>query len=184
MRPIISNSTTISLCVMLISGCATSKVDQTPPMDLVKETPINITTVEEISSTANEKPYAMLEKNVSTTKQPNVYFEYDSSVLSEDAIEILSSHIHYLKNHPALSITIEGHADDRGTDEYNSVLGRNRALAIKDIMISRNISEDKIDLISYGENKPAINSHTEVARSLNRRATIVYHNDTKQLVSR
>ena len=185
MKITLTHTTNLILFTALTAGCATQNVEQTSSMDPMKEQPVTVAKVTEEPTAfkVEAKSADVVEQSASATRHSTVYFDYDSSDINEDAKNIIATHIHYLKDHPNLSLTVGGYADDRGSNEYNLKLGKMRAQAIKEILIAENISEEKIHLISYGENKPAVNSHSDIARSFNRRATFVYHDNKNQLAS-
>jgi peptidoglycan-associated lipoprotein len=99
-----------------------------------------------------------------------VFFDYDSSVLSPQATQTLDKQAAWLKQYPNVIVTIEGHADERGTREYNLALGDRRANAVRNYLVALQISGDRILTISYGEERPADPGHDETAWAKNRRA--------------
>ena len=111
-----------------------------------------------------------------------VYFNYDSSELNDEAKSIIDLHVQFLKKFPEFSVTLEGHADIRGSDEYNQILGNLRVQAIKEILISEDVNINQINLISYGETKPVVIGDNENAWRSNRRAIFVYNEPQNQHV--
>ena len=105
-----------------------------------------------------------------TSDLQTVYFEFDKYSLTTQAREILQRNAEWLKQHADVSIQIEGHCDERGTLEYNQVLGENRAVNTKKYLISLGVNPDRMYTISYGETQPADAGHTEDAWAKNRRA--------------
>jgi peptidoglycan-associated lipoprotein len=105
-----------------------------------------------------------------TQELQTVYFEFDKYSLTTQARETLQRNAEWLKQHPEISIQIEGHCDERGTLEYNQVLGENRAVSTKKYLISLGVNPDRIYTISYGETQPADPGHDENAWAKNRRA--------------
>ncbi len=103
----------------------------------------------------------------------NVQFDYDSSVLSSDAKRILQDKAAYLTKHQGLSITVQGHCDERGTTEYNLGLGERRAVAVKNYLKDLGISSSRISTVSYGEENPLDPASTPAAWAKNRRAQFV-----------
>ena len=99
-----------------------------------------------------------------------VYFDYDSYALRADALEVLRQNAEKLKQIPGVIVQIEGHCDERGTQEYNLALGERRALAVREHLIRLGISGDRMVTISYGEEDPADPGHTESAWAMNRRS--------------
>jgi peptidoglycan-associated lipoprotein len=103
----------------------------------------------------------------------HVFFATDSSDLSPEARELLAANAQWLKAHPTVRITIEGHADERNTDEYNLALGWRRANAVRSYLVSLGINAGRIDTISYGEERPFAPGSNEAAWAQNRRAHFV-----------
>ena len=85
-----------------------------------------------------------------------VFFGYDSSDLDSDALELLQDQVAWLKQNSDVTVTIEGHCDERGTREYNLALGEKRAQAVKNYLIGLGINPDRVSTISYGKERPAV----------------------------
>jgi peptidoglycan-associated lipoprotein len=98
-----------------------------------------------------------------------IYFDFDKSNLKHYSRVILKDKAAWLKRNPSYSVVIEGHCDERGTNEYNLALGDRRAQAAKNFLQAQGISGDRITTISYGEEKPAEPGHNEEAWAKNRR---------------
>ncbi len=103
----------------------------------------------------------------------DVYFEFDKAVLTEDAMQALSANIRWLKANPRARVQIEGHCDERGTNEYNLALGNLRAKTIRDYLVAGGIPPQRITIISYGEERPFVLGHDEEAWKYNRRGHFV-----------
>ena len=102
-----------------------------------------------------------------------VLFEYASSSLSDDARAILQRQAQWLKQHPSVALTIEGHADERGTREYNLALGDRRANAAKNYLAALGISPTRLRTISYGKERPEVQGSDDESYAQNRRAVSV-----------
>ena len=103
----------------------------------------------------------------------NVYFDFDSASLREDAQAVLREKAEYLRNNPDLTgLIIEGHTDDRGTDAYNMALGARRADAVKQFLVDLGLEPNRFDTTSYGEERPLDPGQDEQAWAKNRRASI------------
>lgn len=102
------------------------------------------------------------------------YFEFDSSEIREDDRSIIEAHGTYLARHPGVTVTLEGHTDERGSREYNLALGEQRAKAVRRLILLMGASEDQVQVVSYGEERPAVEGHDEGAWQLNRRVEIIY----------
>ena len=138
---------------------------------------------EEEAKKAKEKEF---EKSMVAKKEPgiagevfesrllkDIHFDFDRyDILPEDA-QILKENAALLMNYPKVKIQVEGHCDERGTNEYNLALGERRANAAKKYLVSLGISADRISSISYGEEKPLDTGHNEEAWAKNRRGHFV-----------
>lgn len=99
-----------------------------------------------------------------------IHFDFDQFTLSDEARRVLGENARYLKANDDLKVVIEGHCDERGSDEYNLALGESRALAAKNYLVSLGISASRLSVISYGEEKPLVAVSSEEAWAQNRRA--------------
>jgi peptidoglycan-associated lipoprotein len=112
-------------------------------------------------------------RNESFFEANTVHFAYDSSVVrSEDKSKIAAVADH-LKANPGTAVEVEGHCDERGTDEYNRALGERRALAVREELVALGVEAKRVDTISYGRQRPIDNSGTEEGRSRNRRGVFI-----------
>lgn len=100
------------------------------------------------------------------------YFEFDRSDLSAEARAALVHHANYLKQNPSSRYRLEGHADERGTREYNLALGERRAQAVERYLQVQGVSSNQLETISYGEENPVDRGTTEAAYARNRRVEI------------
>ncbi len=105
--------------------------------------------------------------------QDRVFFGYDSTELSADAKQTLTTQAEWLKSDPTIKVIIEGHCDERGTREYNIALGEKRANAAKKFLISSGVQALRIKTVSYGKERPAFFGNNEESMSKNRRAVTV-----------
>jgi len=102
-----------------------------------------------------------------------VLFEFDSSALTATAQEFLKRKAEWLNEHPDVAVTIEGHCDERGSTAYNLALGERRAQAARSMLMDLGVSPERLETVSYGEERPFIEGHYEGAWSRNRRAHFV-----------
>ena len=105
-----------------------------------------------------------------------IYFATDSSVVDSEGQAALDRQAAWLKSNESVNVTLEGHADERGTREYNIALGERRATAAKSYLVSQGVSASRITTISYGKERPATTGNDESAWSQNRRAVTVIAN--------
>lgn len=102
-----------------------------------------------------------------------VFFGYDQSDLSAEARATLDRQVSWMKQYPNVSVTIEGHADERGTREYNLALGERRATSVRSYLMSMGVDASRINTISYGKERPAVPENNAAAWSQNRRGVTV-----------
>jgi peptidoglycan-associated lipoprotein len=102
------------------------------------------------------------------------YFDYDQSQLSQSDLTALEMHGEILRNNPERAIVVEGHADERGSREYNLALGERRANAIRSFLTAAGVASTQIESVSYGEERPDDPGHSEAAWSRNHRAALIY----------
>jgi peptidoglycan-associated lipoprotein len=102
-----------------------------------------------------------------------IFFDFDRAVVRPDQRPVLERQAAWLAQHPSVQVTIEGHADERGTREYNIALGQRRANAARDTLVALGVSGARIQTISYGKDRPAVLGSNEEAWAQNRRAVTV-----------
>ncbi len=119
--------------------------------------------------------------DVSSLNDPNsplsqrvLYFDLDSSQIKDEDREIITVHAEFLAAHSDITVVLEGHADERGSREYNIALGEKRAKAVKQLMTLQGVTENQIQVISFGEERPVALGHDSSAWNLNRRVEILY----------
>jgi peptidoglycan-associated lipoprotein len=163
--------TFITLCLALAltasTGCKSKKNKQQPIQPALSDS----TSTTEVTSNPNELPNIDQDRLAfqNAGVRP-IYFDYNSYALRPDALATLKTNSEKFKTELQNAyIQIEGHCDERGTQEYNLALGEKRALAARDYLTKLGVSGDRIVTISYGEEAPADPGHSESAWALNRR---------------
>lgn len=104
----------------------------------------------------------------------SVYFDFDKDEVKAEYRAMVEAHAKYLQANPVATITIQGHADERGSREYNLALGQRRSSSVKKLMNVYGASDQQIETVSFGEEKPRCTAQTEACWAENRRADIVY----------
>jgi peptidoglycan-associated lipoprotein len=163
----------IAAALALTAGCAHRRPDQIPPAAVGTEAPAG-------PGNSNQQG------NVGTTPLPGsradflqsvpsdrIFFALDSYSVDDPGRRTLDAQASWLTAHPTVRVTIEGHADERGTREYNLALGDRRANAARDYLQSRGIAPARMQTISWGKERPANEGHDETAWAQNRRAVTV-----------
>lgn len=146
------------LALLVFSGCAknTSSDDE-------------IIRVPEAVETASEPVVAAPPVEVDDKGLETVYFDFDSYVLTAISQQLLKSNADWLKENSEMEVIIEGYSDERGSAKYNQALGEKRALSTQKYLTELGVSPDRLDIISYGEERPANEGHDAAAYKQNRR---------------
>jgi len=161
------------LCVVVIAGCAKDLVVETIDAEAQNEA------VQKKQASQNVDDADILDKTtVINVGLERVYFPFDQFALTNEARRVLDANATILKSYPALKVSIEGHCDSRGSDEYNLALGERRAHVVKNYLVSLGIGSDRFETISYGEELPADSAMTESAWAMNRRTEFKTINQT------
>lgn len=113
-------------------------------------------------------------KNAALLSKRKVYFEYDSSALTAEGQAIVQAHAEFLIGSPGVNVVLEGHTDERGTREYNLALGEERAKSVASVLQAYGVGSNRIQEVSYGEERPDAAGTDNAAYSLNRRVEILY----------
>ncbi len=125
------------------------------------------------SSQVSAKEQAVAKLKASNTNFI-LYFSYDGVDINESATQQIIKHANFMRDNPNIKLRLEGHADERGTREYNLALGENRALSVKEVLGLYQGLEGRIEVVSYGEEKPISESHDETSWEKNRRVEFIY----------
>jgi len=180
---------TVLALVMILAaaGCKTRNPDVTqlpkppsgrtgnsstvPPGSPVVETPNPTSTPSGIPTGPGHPGW---QENPATLKANTVHFDFDSATVKSEEKSNVQAVAAHLKGDPSCAIRIEGHCDERGTEEYNRSLGERRALALREELVrNQGIEPDRIDTLSYGEDRPAAAGHDESAWKQNRRGEFI-----------
>lgn len=112
-------------------------------------------------------------RNFRENAEDKVFFAFDSSALSGQAVQALDTQVAWLKKHGKVNVVVQGHCDERGTREYNLALGERRANAVKQYLVSQGVDSSRISTISYGKERPEATGSNEAAWAQNRRGVTV-----------
>ena len=103
-----------------------------------------------------------------------IYFDYNSAEIRDESLPLIASAAEALSSNPAMQMRLEGHADERGTREYNLALGERRAQSVRELIMLQGASGNQIDIVSYGEEKPAVVGSGEESWQQNRRVELIF----------
>ncbi|MGF1549148.1 MAG: peptidoglycan-associated lipoprotein Pal [Sphingomonadaceae bacterium] len=180
MNSLLLKAASAAALVALASGCAKKKPDELPPPPMAEAPPPD----------ATADPYAYEDDGVATTGldagaqdaliraagSDRVFFDTDSYALDAEDRATLDAQAEWLLANPVVTVTIEGHADERGTREYNLALGDRRANAAKNYLAARGVPASRMTTISWGKERPVAEGSYEAAWAQNRRAVTVIVN--------
>jgi len=164
--------------LMLVSSPACKKKDKDVPAPVAPPaaTTDNATQLEADTKpevTVDTTPDEVEDFDPSRFSLEDVYFDFDKSDLRPDTREALNRYSTVLKANPELKVLIEGHCDERGTDEYNLALGERRAQRVREYLVDTGVPSNRLRTISYGEMRPKASGSNEAAWAQNRRAHFV-----------
>jgi peptidoglycan-associated lipoprotein len=178
--------------VFLLSSCAKkqviteeeaveapAKVEEEKPVAAAKEEEAKVERLKELEAAKKEEPAkideekAWMERRAAKFEAEAIYFDFDKSFIKLEYRPILNEKAAFLKDYPEMRVRIEGNCDERGTNEYNLALGERRSNSAKNFLVSWGIAADRIEIISYGEERPRGLGHNEDSWSQNRRDDFV-----------
>ena len=161
------------LCVVLFAGCAKGPAEKPISAEVQNEATQKKQASQNVDDSDN-----LDNTTVTDVELERVYFSFDQYTLTNKAQRVLDANAMILKSAPSLKVSIEGHCDSRGSDEYNLALGERRAYVVKNYLVSLGVASDRLETISYGEELPANSAMTESAWAMNRRAELKIINQT------
>tara|TARA_B100001063_G_C16724034_1_gene535236 strand:+ start:409 stop:1059 length:651 start_codon:yes stop_codon:yes gene_type:complete len=123
---------------------------------------------------AQQAQEAAMKEQAALREIRTFYFDFDEASIKTDSRPALAAHAAFLSANPSVKIVLEGHTDERGTKGYNMALGERRANSVQKFLVVNGVSKAQIEVVSFGEERPANAEHTEAAWSQNRRAYIEY----------
>ena len=156
------------LTLIFMFSCSTVPVEE---VDSQQATTVDLTSDSGTSSEAASDPMSDVDIGEPYVK---IYFDYDQDTLREDALSDLLKVSRLMKDNPKYTLLVEGHADERGTREYNLALSERRAKAVEDFLSASGVSSFNVEVVGYGEEKPVDNGSNELAWSQNRRAELFF----------
>jgi peptidoglycan-associated lipoprotein len=175
MKKLIIYALAIILVFSFAVACKKKPKEVPPPPPQTQEQP----KVEKVEAPVVQEPQLteeemFLQKSLDQINREKplgtIYFDYDRAAIRDDARATLDGNAAWLKKFKTAKTLVEGHCDERGTEEYNLALGEKRAKAAQDYLLSMGIASDRIKIISYGKSQPVNPGHDESAWQMNRRA--------------
>jgi peptidoglycan-associated lipoprotein len=165
----------LATAMVALAACASNPPPEPPPTPVASNTatvtpPVQPPQPPRVTPPPPSGPSAGSKADFAVKATDRVYFDYDAYNLDTDDQRSLSSQIAWLKQFPSTRVEVQGHADERGTRDYNIALGERRAQSVKSFLVAQGIAESRIQTISFGKDKPLDPGHDEAAWSRNRNA--------------
>lgn len=175
MKNALSRTLAVGLLISTVTACAKNEEElpPPPPPQQPATTPTPTPTPTPNTGVSNAVVPGSMEDFMRQAGNDRVFFAFDSSALDAEARDTLSRQAAWLEQYPNVTLTVEGHADERGTREYNLALGERRANAAATYLQQQGVAASRINTISYGKERPAVEGSTEAAYAQNRRAVTV-----------
>jgi peptidoglycan-associated lipoprotein len=178
----ISKSLLIALPMLALGACSSSsdsdvdssETNKVAMEEVVENTENNTVETDIIEAFDITDEEQLVQDYTSAILDTTINFEFDKSTIAPRFTVILDAHAKLLVDNPEISMTIEGHADEKGTPEYNIALGERRANAVATYLENMGVSFGQLTIVSYGEEKPFNLGHDAMAQTENRRAQLVY----------
>ncbi|MDO6428457.1 MULTISPECIES: peptidoglycan-associated lipoprotein Pal [Thalassotalea] len=168
----------VALPIMALTACSSNtETDEQSQVDTNTQTQTT-TEQDNVQVTAAQREAEIAEQKRQEMERLRsehiVYFGFDKSTVSADFSNVLDAHATFLSKNSDVNVLIEGHADERGTPDYNIALGERRAKSVQTYLENMGVSPSQISIVSYGEEKPMVRNRSESAFAKNRRAVLVY----------
>lgn len=175
----ISKSLLIALPMLALGACSSNSDTDSQSSETTKATEeqaatdntVQTETIEAVELTEEE---LLVQEYTAAILETVIHFDFDKSMIKPEFTKILDAHAAFLVANPDKSFTVEGHADERGTPEYNIALGERRAMSVSTYLENMGVASSQISIVSYGEEKPVNLNHNVAAWTENRRAELVY----------
>jgi len=159
----------VTAATLVMAGCAKKAVQEPPTTTQVPPQPTEKPPQPPTDTTPTPAPAPTSQDLAASDLQP-VFFDFDSATLRDDARATLDANGRLLRDNSGVKFVIEGHCDERGTVEYNQALGERRAQAARDYLVQAGIADARIQILSYGRERPFDPGHDEAAWAKNRRS--------------
>ena len=162
----------ISLLAAFVAGCASNSIPDPDPSAETADTNAASGTYDSSDFGRGES----LADDASAQLGTVIYFDFDQAELKPEFVDLLARHADRLSNSTGIQVRLEGHADERGSREYNVGLGERRSQTVRSILLANGVSTDQLSTVSFGEEEPAVAGSGEQSYALNRRVEVNYVN--------
>jgi peptidoglycan-associated lipoprotein len=160
----------VSLFAAVAAGCASKEISEPAPVD---ETAMSDASTDTYQQGGIDQGRSLTDDS-SIELGTVIYFDFDQSELKPEYLDLLARHADRMAGRGDLEVRLEGHADERGSREYNIGLGERRSQAVRRILLASGVSSNRLSTVSFGEERPAIAGSNEQSYAANRRVEITY----------
>ncbi|GGX79229.1 peptidoglycan-associated lipoprotein [Litchfieldella qijiaojingensis] len=170
-----AKSLAVALSFAFVAGCASSGGTQDGALDGTAGSGTGTSTTGQGMASGQQSGTAMQAGQQGRIPDVRtIYFDFDSDQIRSEFQPVLTAHARYLSNNGNAKVVLEGHTDERGTREYNVALGERRAKAVERFLTVQGVSPSQFEIVSYGEERPAVRGHGEDTYAQNRRVVFSY----------
>jgi peptidoglycan-associated lipoprotein len=166
-----AKSLAVAVSLVVMAGCSSSGGTQDGSMDGTGTTAGGVSSQ---GMTNGQTSGSQMGSQVGIPDVRTIYFDFDKDTIRPEFESVLNAHADYLRNNPNTTVVLEGHGDERGTREYNLGLGERRAQSVESYLTVQGVSPSQLEIVSYGEERPAVQGHSEEAYAQNRRVVFDY----------
>lgn len=166
-----AKSLAVAVSLVVMAGCSSSGGTQDGSMDGTGTTTGGVSSQ---GMTNGQTSGSQMGSQVGIPDVRTIYFDFDKDTIRPEFESVLNAHADYLRSNPNTTVILQGHGDERGTREYNLGLGERRAQSVESYLTVQGVSPSQLEIVSYGEERPAVQGHSEEAYAQNRRVVFDY----------
>lgn len=166
-----AKSLAVAVSLVVMAGCSSSGGTQDGSMDGTGTTTGGVSSQ---GMTNGQTSGSQMGSQVGIPDVRTIYFDFDKDTIRPEFESVLNAHADYLRSNPNTTVILQGHGDERGTREYNLGLGERRAQSVESYLTVQGVSPSQLEIVSYGEERPAVQGHSEDAYAQNRRVVFDY----------
>lgn len=170
-----AKSLAVAVSLVVMAGCSSSGGTQDGSMDGTGTTTGGVSSQGMTNGqTSGSQMGSQMGSQAGIPDVRTIYFDFDKDTIRPEFESVLNAHAEYLRSNPNTTVILEGHGDERGTREYNLGLGERRAQSVESYLTVQGVSPSQLEIVSYGEERPAVQGNSEQAYAQNRRVVFDY----------
>lgn len=170
-----AKSLAVAVSLVVMAGCSSSGGTQDGSMDGTGTTTGGVSSQGMTNGqTSGSQMGSQMGSQAGIPDVRTIYFDFDKDTIRPEFESVLNAHAEYLRSNPNTTVILEGHGDERGTREYNLGLGERRAQSVESYLTVQGVSPSQLEIVSYGEERPAVQGNSEESYAQNRRVVFDY----------